>query len=133
MADLRMQAQERLSSVAAEDQRVAAPAGAIAATGASASGAHGDGQAMPTGDARLTKCDESTLFPGLFLSGPQVRQGDQILCFVYKYRQRFAIIMNEIATRLGLETEKAVEECRQHHMFLDDISCCKATCGAGSC
>ena len=32
-----MQAQERLSSVAAEDQRVAAPAGSIAATGASAS------------------------------------------------------------------------------------------------
>ena len=42
-------------------------------------------------------------------------------------------MINEIATRLGLETEKAVEECRQHHMFLDDISCCKATCGAGSC
>ena len=32
-----MQAQERLSSVAAEDQRVATPVGSIAATGASAS------------------------------------------------------------------------------------------------
>jgi len=104
--------------------------GAGAGSGASASGAHGDGQAMPTGDAKLTKCDESTLFPGLFLSGPQVRQSDQILCFVYKYRQRFAIIMNEIATRLGLETEKVVAECRKQHMFLDDLSCCKATCGS---
>ena len=87
----------------------------------------------PIGDAKLTKCDESTICPGLFLCGPQVRQDDEIFCFVYKYRQRFAVVVNEIATRLGLETEKAVAECRKHHMFLDDPSCCKATCGAGSC
>ena len=91
------------------------------------------GSVMPTGDAKLTKCDESTIYPGLFLSGPQVRQDDQIFCFVYKYRQRFAVVMNEIATRMGLQTEKVVVECRKQHMFLDDPSCCKATCGSGSC
>merc|ERR1711871_1048246 len=100
--------------------------------------AHGKGllhpsAVMPIGDPKLTKCDESTICPGLFLSGPQVRQDDQIFGFVYKYRQRFAVVMNEIATRMGLQTEKVVEECRKHHMFLDDPSCCKATCGTGSC
>jgi hypothetical protein len=93
-------------------------------------------EAAPIGDAKLTKCDESTICPGLFLCGPQVRQDNEIFCFVYKYRQRFAVVMNEIAKRLKVpetETEKAVEECRKRNMFLDDVSCCKATCGAGSC
>ena len=104
------------------------------------------------GDPKLSKCDESTLCSGLFLVGPQVVQEDQIVriapeplsvcnltarcaqfCFVYKYRQRFAIVVNEIATRCGLQTDKAVAECRKHHMYLDDPKCCKATCGAGSC
>jgi putative flavoprotein involved in K+ transport len=49
-----------------------------------------------------------------------VRQEDEIFCFVYKYRQRFAVVLNEIATRLGLDTEKVVAKCRQEHMFLDD-------------
>ena len=95
--------------------------------------AGGPSDTVPRGDTKLTKCDESTICPGIFLCGPQVRQDDEIFCFVYKYRQRFAVVINEIATRLGLETEKAVAECRKHHMFLDDPSCCKATCGAGSC
>ena len=72
----------------------------------------------------------------LSVCGPQVRQDNEIFCFVYKYRQRFAVVINEIAQRLGLpeeQTNKAVDECRKHHMFLDDVSCCKATCGAGSC
>lgn len=85
---------------------------------------------MPAGDAKLSKCDESTICPGIFLCGPQVRQDDQIFCFVYKYRQRFAVVMNEIATRLGLQTQKVVAECREQHMFLDDTSGCEATCGA---
>ena len=90
----------------------------------------------PIGDAKLTKCDESTICPGLFLCGPQVRQDDEIFCFVYKYRQRFAVVVNEIAKRLGVQDaprKKVVAFCKKRHMFLDDISCCKATCGAGSC
>ena len=119
---------------------------------------------IPAGDPKLTECDESTLFLGLFLCGPQVRQDDQvfataspnpepslacqrrcvntlthlhsvrlcvqIFCFVYKYRQRFAVVMDQIASRLGLQTEKVVSECRKHHMFLDDASGCEATCGS---
>jgi putative flavoprotein involved in K+ transport len=80
----------------------------------------GPSDKLPGGDAKLTKYDESTISPGLFLCGPQVRQEDEIFCFVYKYRQRFAVVLNEIATRLGLDTEKVVAKCRQEHMFLDD-------------
>ena len=70
------------------------------------------------------------------MCGPQVRQDDEIFCFVYKYRQRFAVVVNEIAKRLGVQDaprKKVVAFCKKRHMFLDDISCCKATCGAGSC
>jgi hypothetical protein len=169
-------------------------------------------------DPKLTKCDESTICPGLFLCGPQVRQDDEIFCFIYKYRQRFAVVVNEIAKRLGMPTQarekvgrsvsqsvrqsasqsasqparpptsrpvsqhditelrqheapgsllsqhligwklavpccavlcramlssggvpccavvsQVVALCRKHHMFLDDPSCCQATCGGGSC
>ena len=62
-------------------------------------------ETAPLTDPKLTKCDESTICPGLFLCGPQVRQDDQIFCFVYKYRQRFAVVINEIAKRLGMPTK----------------------------
>ena len=100
--------------------------------------------AQPVGDPKLTECDESTICPGLFLCGPQVRQGKQILCFVYKYRQRFAVVLKEIATRLGMEEDRKTfakyqkiiaqveAECREQHMFLADPSCAKHSCGAGS-
>jgi len=46
------------------------------------------------GRLRLNDLDESTRTPGLFLVGPQVRQGGpdapRIYCFIYKFRQRFA-------------------------------------------
>ena len=45
----------------------------------------------------LTENDESTVAKGLFLVGPQVRQGDVIFCFIYKFRQRFAVVANQIA------------------------------------
>ena len=37
----------------------------------------------------LTKHDESTKVPGVFLVGPQVSHGPLSFCFVYKFRQRF--------------------------------------------
>merc|ERR1711871_405649 len=84
-----------------------------------------------SGDPKLTSCDESTVTPGMFLAGPQVHQAGEIFCFVYKYRQRFAVVVNEIATRLGINTSMAVAKAKRQKMFLDDASCCKATCGAG--
>lgn len=49
------------------------------------------------GRVLLTEADESTITPGLFLVGPQVRHDQRIYCFIYKFRQRFAMIAQGIA------------------------------------
>ena len=75
----------------------------------------------------LTDNDESTVTQGLFLVGPQVRQGDIIFCFIYKFRQRFAVVANRIARRLRVSV-KPLEEYRRYGMYLDDLSCCSDEC-----
>ena len=75
----------------------------------------------------LTENDESTVAKGLFLIGPQVRQDDLIFCFIYKFRQRFAVVANQIARRLRVSTEP-LEEYRRYGMYLDDLSCCHDEC-----
>ena len=55
------------------------------------------------GHVSLTEQDESTVTPGLFLVGPQVRQDQRIYCFIYKFRQRFSRIALELAQRLELD------------------------------
>lgn len=73
------------------------------------------------------EADESRKTPGLFLSGPYVRHGNLIFCFVYKFRQRFAVIANEIGQRLGVDTS-VLDGYRHYHMFLDDLDCCDDDC-----
>ena len=75
----------------------------------------------------LTENDESTVTRGLFLVGPQVRQGNLIFCFIYKFRQRFAVVANQIARRLRVSTEP-LKWYRRHGMYLDDLSCCEDAC-----
>ncbi len=53
----------------------------------------------------LSDVDESTQTPGLFLVGPQVRHDQRIYCFIYKFRQRFARIAQQISQRLELNIE----------------------------
>ena len=77
----------------------------------------------------LTAHDESTKVPGVFLVGPSVRHGDLSFCFVYKFRQRFGIVADAICRRLGRDTREVVDECRTKNMYLDDLKCCKTTCG----
>ena len=75
----------------------------------------------------LSENDESTVTKGLFLVGPQVRQDDLIFCFIYKFRQRFAVVASQIARRLRVSTEP-LEWYRHHGMYLDDLSCCGDAC-----
>ncbi|MEL6195913.1 MAG: NAD(P)/FAD-dependent oxidoreductase [Myxococcota bacterium] len=75
----------------------------------------------------LTEHDESTIVPGVFLCGPAVRHDNLIFCFIYKYRQRFAVVAKAIATSLGLSAE-ALEVYRTYGMYLDDLSCCGEEC-----
>jgi len=80
-----------------------------------------------TGFPLLTTDDESTLTPGLFLVGPHVRHDKIIFCFIYKFRQRFAVVARALAGRLDLDAAP-LEELRAKGFFLDDLSCCLATC-----
>ena len=78
----------------------------------------------------LTEHDESTVTDGLFLVGPKVKHGKALFCFIYKYRQRFAVVASVIAKRLSKE-EKAHEVIREYkkaHFYIDDLSCCDAEC-----
>lgn len=75
----------------------------------------------------LSENDESTLVPGLFLCGPAVRHGGIIFCFVYKYRQRFAVVAKAIASSLGLPAP-GLELYRKWGMYLDDLSICGEEC-----
>ena len=80
------------------------------------------------GSPLLTENDESVVAPGLFLVGPAIRHQGIIFCFIYKFRQRFGIVAHEIANRLGLEVEAAVQAYRANGMYLDDLSCCDDSC-----
>lgn len=75
----------------------------------------------------LNDRDESTTTPGLFLCGPMVRHDNHVFCFIYKFRQRFAVVAKTIADRLGLPAEE-LETYRQWGMYLDDLSCCGEEC-----
>ena len=77
----------------------------------------------------LSENDESTVTPGLFLCGPAVRHDNHIFCFIYKYRQRFAVVAKSIATSLGLPAEE-LEIYRKWGMYLDDLSCCGEECAS---
>jgi len=79
------------------------------------------------GYAALNENDESTLTPGLFVVGPSVQHGNLVLCFIYKFRQRFAVVASAIAQRLGIDTTP-LETYRQEGLFLDDLSCCDNDC-----
>jgi thioredoxin reductase len=79
------------------------------------------------GMPELSDVDESTKTAGLFLVGPSVRQAEVIFCFIYKFRQRFAVVAQAIGERLNLDST-ALEEYRLCGMFLDDLSCCSASC-----
>lgn len=76
--------------------------------------------------ALLNGHDESTKTPGLFLVGPNVRHGAILLCFIYKFRQRFAVVAHAIAQRLGIDPTPL--ERYRPQMFLEDLTCCDDTC-----
>ena len=103
----------------------------ILATGFKGSLSHLDGMIEydEDGDPIVTEeADESTLVPGLFLSGPIVQHRGVNFCFIYKFRQRFAVVADAIAQRLGIDTTEAVEARRGAGMYLDDLSCCVESC-----
>jgi len=69
----------------------------------------------------LTEFDESRKTQNLFLVGPQVKHGDALFCFIYKYRQRFAIVAEKIAQKLKVpysQTQKVIFEYKSNNFYL---------------
>ncbi|MEM6798141.1 MAG: NAD(P)/FAD-dependent oxidoreductase [Planctomycetota bacterium] len=112
-----------------DDRRLETPTPPLLATGFEGSLSLINDLFSPRGDGypELSEHDESTITPGLFLCGPSVRHDQHVFCFIYKYRQRFAVVAKAIATSLGLPAE-GLEAYRQWGMYLDDLSCCGEEC-----
>ncbi|MES5863433.1 NAD(P)/FAD-dependent oxidoreductase [Lacticaseibacillus paracasei] len=80
------------------------------------------------GDVILSDVDESTVAKNVFVVGPDVRHQDAIFCYIYKFRQRFGVIINEIARREGWNIGNFVAANRANSFFLDDCDTCDVTC-----
>lgn len=72
----------------------------------------------------VNKYDESTRHRNLFLSGPKLVHGNILLCFMYKFRSRFATPCSIIDAELGLDTS-ILSHYQQAGMLLDDFTCCE--------
>ncbi|MFD1452810.1 MULTISPECIES: NAD(P)/FAD-dependent oxidoreductase [Oceanobacillus] len=71
--------------------------------------------------------DESFLTPGLFLAGPELRHDSHIFCYIYKFRQRYAIIAETIGRNLNLDLS-ILDIYKQENFYLDDLSSCGEMC-----
>ncbi len=101
----------------------------VAATGFKGSTSETDLFGHENGSPVLTEKDESTETEGLFLVGPELKHGEAIFCFIYKFRKRFPVVVEEIARREGRDVEEAVEKYREVGMYLDDLEeCCEDIC-----
>ncbi len=80
---------------------------------------------------KLNEFDESRKTENLFLVGPQVKHGTALFCFIYKYRQRFAIVAEKLAETLGVEgekIEKVLLSYKNNNFYLKDLECCDGAC-----
>ncbi|MEM6780818.1 MAG: NAD(P)/FAD-dependent oxidoreductase [Pseudomonadota bacterium] len=82
---------------------------------------------FPNGYAELTDRDESTKYKNVYLVGPNVQHDKAIFCFIYKYRQRFAVVVSEILSRWG-EVSPVISDYAELGFLLDDLSCCDGDC-----
>ena len=67
----------------------------------------------------------------IYLAGPSVRHDDHIFCFIYKFRQRFGVIVEDIMNKEGYEINQIVEfvnKWRKYGFYLSDLSCCDQEC-----
>ena len=79
----------------------------------------------------IEETDEFFGQENLYLTGPSVRHDDHIFCFIYKFRQRFGVIVEDIMRKEDYKEEdiaKLVERWKVNGMYLSDLSCCDAEC-----
>jgi thioredoxin reductase len=81
------------------------------------------------GVPKITRLDESTICENVFLVGPHVQHQKAVFCFIYKYRQRFAVVAKEILARLGVTKGAPIlQEYAKKNFFLEDLSECGDAC-----
>lgn len=79
--------------------------------------------------AQLNEFDESTTSSNLFLIGPSVRNQGVIFCYIYKFRQRLAVIAEEIAKRDGYSIDQQnISYYKQQSFYLKDCTNCVVSC-----
>ena len=114
----------------ADGQRFASDRPPVLATGYASSTVTLPGrfETDEAGEVTVTEeADESTLVAGLYLSGPTLRHGSLIFCFIYKFRQRFGVVAAGIGKRLGVDLGP-LQHLREQGMLIDDLSCCGTAC-----
>lgn len=117
-------ASDRYAVITTDDERYDSRTPPLLATGFEGSLSLVDDLFAFEGDhPSLTDRDESTETPGLFLAGPQVAHGGQQFCFIYKFRQRFAVVAETIGDRLGVDTDP-LEAYHEKQMIVEDPECC---------
>ena len=80
------------------------------------------------GVPRITRLDESTVCENVFLVGPHVQHNRAVFCFIYKYRQRFAVVAKEMLARLGAKGAPIIQEYAKKNFLLEDLSECDSAC-----
>lgn len=82
-------------------------------------------------DLEISDLDESKKVKNLFFVGPNLHRQNVILCFIYKFRMRFAPVACEVANRLKVsksKIDKVKKFYKKYNMYLEDIQSCDINC-----
>lgn len=81
------------------------------------------------GIPNITRTDESTICKNVFLVGPHVQHQKAVFCFIYKYRQRFAVVAKEILERLrSMSGMEVIQQYARKNFLMEDLSECGNAC-----
>lgn len=70
-----------------------------------------------TGEIDLTEKDESVITQNAFMIGPSLKIAEQSFCYIYKFRQRFSLIAEEILKRMAHSIDTSQLKYYQQHGF----------------
>ena len=79
----------------------------------------------------IEQTDEFFGHENFYLAGPAVKHEDHIFCFIYKFRQRFGVIAENILRKEKYyenDISNLVEKWKSNGMYLSDLSCCDEEC-----
>ena len=78
-----------------------------------------------------SETDEFSDHKNIYLTGPSVRHDNHIFCFIYKFRQRFGVIVEDILRKekyYEADIASFIKNWKRCGMYLSDLSCCDDEC-----